>query len=238
MKMFAQKIIAAGVGVFLTTSVAVYGATLYQNTTNDTGNSLNFVNGVTIGNEIVLGNGSPSAIVTNFSFEIYSTLAAFAGNNVQMNVFLYNNNGTNFNGFATPGTTPLYSSGLFTLQTPLSSPSGLDAVQLNFNLSSTPVSVSSNFTFAAVVTGLAASDKVGMELFDPASVGLNHEDYWVNDNGSGWVLKTNSVPTDFGALFQGTPIPEPSTLGLGVAGAFLLLGSFWLRRRQNQSRQG
>src|SRR5665647_3644788 len=117
MKTFAQKIIAAGVGVFLTTSVAVYGATLYQNTTTDTGNSLNFVNGVTIGNEIVLGNGYPSAIVTNFSFEIYSTLAAFAGNNVQMEVFLYANNGTPFNSFATPGTN-LYDSGVFTLHTP------------------------------------------------------------------------------------------------------------------------
>ena len=238
MKAFAQKIIAAGVGVFLLTGVPVYGDILYQNTTTDTGNSLNFINGVTIGNEIVLGNGSPSAIVTNFSFEIYSTLAAFAGNNVQMEVFLYANNGAPFNGFATPGTTPVYSSGLFPLQAPRQF-AGSSRVTLNFDLSSTPFPVlSSNFTFAAVVTGLANFDTVGMELFDPATVGLNHEDYWVNDNGSGWVLKTNSVPTGFGALFQGTPIPEPSTLGLSVVGASLLLGSFWLRRRQDQSRQG
>ena len=235
MKTFAKKIIAVGTGVFLLTGVAVHGATLYQNTTTDTGNSLNFVNGVTIGNEIVLGNGYPSAIVTNFSFEIFSTLAAFAGNNVQMNVFLYANNGIPFNGFATPGITPLYSSGLFTLLTPQQS-SSINAVTLDFNLSSTPVTVSSNFTFAAVVTGLAGSDRVGMELFEPATIGLNHEDYWLNDNGSGWVLNTNSVPTSFGAQFQGTPIPEPSTLGLGVAGASLLLGSFWLRRRQDQGR--
>jgi hypothetical protein len=236
MKTFAQKIIAAGVGVFLTTSVAVYGATLYQNITTDTGNSLNFNNGVTIGNEIVLANGYPSAIVTNFSFEIYSTNASFAGASVRMQVFLYNNNGPLFNTYATPGPS-IYDSGLFPLSTPLQSSLGFsDVVTLNFN--SLNITVNNNFTFAAVVTGLAASDRVGMELFDPAAVGLNHEDYWVNDNGSGWVLKTNSVAAGFGALFQGTPIPEPSTLGLSVVGASLLLGSFWLRRRQDQSRQG
>src|SRR5664279_3695662 len=224
MKTFAQKIIAAGVGVFLLTGVPVYGDILYNNTTTDLGRSLNFINGVTIGNEIVLGNGFTSATVTNFSFEIYSTLAAFAGNNVQMEVFLYANNGAPFNGFATPSSSPLYDSGLFALSTPRQYLT-FNVVTLGFNPLN--ITVSSNFTFAAVVTGLAASDRVGMELFNPATVGLNHDDYWLNDNGSGWVLKTNSVPSDFGALFQGTPIPEPSTLGLSVVGASLLLGSFW-----------
>jgi len=59
-----------------------------------------------------------------------------------------------------------------------------------------------------------------------------------NTSGS-WALMTNSAgPTDFGARFNGTGVPEPSTLGLSVVGASLLIGSFWLRRRQNQSRQG
>jgi hypothetical protein len=234
MKMFAQKIIAAGVGVFLLTGVPVYGDILYNNTTTDLGRSLNFNNGQAIGNQIIMGNGFTSATVTNFSFEIYSTLAAFAGNNVQMEVFLYANNGAPFNGFATPSSSPLYDSGLFALSAPRQF--GFNVVTLGFNPLN--ITVSSNFTFAAVVIGLAASDRVGMELFNPATVGLNHDDYWLNDNGSGWVLKTNSVPSDFGAQFQGTPIPEPSTLGLSVVGASLLLGSFWLRRRQDQSRQG
>src|SRR5450755_2483240 len=108
MKTFAQKIIAAGVGVFLLTGVPVYGATLYDNSSIDRSNSLNFVNGVTIGNEIVLGNGYPSATITNFSFEIYSTNALFAGASIQMEVFLYANNGALFNGFATPSSSPLY----------------------------------------------------------------------------------------------------------------------------------
>ena len=240
MKIFAQKIIAAGVGVLLLTGVPVYGATLYQNTSSDLNSSLNFVNGVKIGNEIVLSPGFTSATVTNFSFEIYSTLASFAGGAfVQMNVFLYANNGIPFNGYATPGTTPLYSSS-FNLLTPRQYLGGTNnAVTLNFDLSSTPVSVSSNFTFAAVVTGLAGSDSVGMELFNPATVGLNYDDYWVQNASGSWALMTNIAgPTDFGARFNGTGVPEPSTLGLSVVGASLLLGSFWLRRRQDQSRQG
>jgi len=223
-----QKLLTVAAAAFLTTGV--HGAILYNNSTIDTGNSLSFINGKTIGSEINLGSGVTSALVTNFSFEIYSTLATFAGPNVQIEAYLYANNGSLFNGYASPGTT-LYDSGLLALQTPLQS-QGLDAVTLNFNLSSTPVSVGSDFTLAVVVTGLAGGDTVGMELFDPASVGQNYGDYWLN-SGGGWALLTNSVPTDFGAQFSGTPTPEPSTLCLAGVGAILLTGLMWKRRRQD-----
>src|ERR1035437_7499021 len=101
MKIFAQKIIAAGVGVLLLTGVPVYGTILYNNTTTDLGRSLNFINGQAIGNQLVLGNGYTSATVTNFSFEIYSTNASFSPT-VQMQVFLYATNGAPVNGFSTP----------------------------------------------------------------------------------------------------------------------------------------
>lgn len=237
MKIFAQKIIAAGVGVLLLTGVPVYGDILYNNTTTDLGRSLNFINGQAIGNQIIMGNGFTSATVTNFSFEIYSTLPAFAGT-VQMQVFLYANNGALTNGYAMPGTV-LYNSGLFALPTPQSFSGGLNAGTLFFDLSLTPTNLPNNFTLAAVVTGMTGSDAVGMELFNPATVGLNYDDYWVQNGTGSWALMTNSVgPVDFGARFNGTGVPEPSTLGLSVVGALLLIGSFWLRRRQNQSRQG
>ena len=233
MKMLVKKLLPAGVGVFLTMNVAVHAATLYDNSSGDTGRSLSFTNGWTVGNEIKMGGGFPSALVTNFSFEIYSTLATFSGT-PNMQVFLYANDGAPFNGYATPGTI-LYNSGLFSFVTPQQS-SGIDAVTLNFDLSAAPVSVGNDFTFAAVVTGLASTDVVGMELFDPAGFGLNYGDYWLK-NGSGWALLTNNVPTDFGARFSGTVTPEPSSLHLGVVGAALLAGITWLRRRQDSSRQ-
>ena len=238
MKIFAQKIIAAGVGVLLLTGVPVYGDILYNNSTTDVGRSLNFINGQAMGNQMVMGSGFTSATATNFSFEIYSTNASFAGS-VQMQVFLYANNGALTNGYNMPGTV-LYNSGLFTLQTPQLFAGGLNVGTVFFDLSSTPISLpNNNFTLAAVVTGMTGLDAVGMELFNPATTGLNYDDYWLQNTSGSWALMTNSAgPTDFGARFNGTGVPEPSTLGLSVVGASLLIGSFWLRRRQNQSRQG
>ena len=239
MKIFAQKIIAAGVGVLLLTGVPVYGSILYNNTTWDNYSSLNFSNGLTVGNQVVMGSGYTSAILTDFSFEIYSSLAAFNSPNVNMQVFLYANNGALTNGYNMPGTA-LYDSGLFTLPTPQTFPGnlGTNVGTVFFDLSLTPIAVSSSFTLAAVVTGMTGSDAVGMELFNPATVGFNYDDYWLQ-NGANWTLMTNSASAiDFGARFNGTGVPEPSTLGLSVVGASLLIGSFWLRRRQNQSRQG
>ena len=238
MKIFAQKIIAAGVGVLLLTGMPVYGSILYDNTTTDNGRSLNFINGQAIGNQMVMGNGYTSATLTNFSFEIYSTLATFATTNVQMQVFLYKNDGASTNSYGMPSTV-LYNSGLFTLPTPLSFTTGYVGTVF-FDLSLAPTNLPNNtFTLAAVVTGMTGIDAVGMEIFNQTTVGYNYGDYWVQNAAGSWALMTNSAgPTEFGARFNGTGVPEPSTLGLSVVGASLLIGSFWLRRRQNQSRQG
>src|ERR1035441_1745601 len=117
MQNIVQKMIAAGAGLFLTTTVAVYGDILYSDTTTDTGNSLSFVNGSTVGCEMFMGNSSAFNSLTSFAFEIYSPDATFSGSTVQMQVLMYANNGTPFNGYPTPSTL-LYDSGLFPLSTP------------------------------------------------------------------------------------------------------------------------
>jgi len=232
MKTIFQKVVFIGTGLFLAMGLTVHAGLIYNNSTVDTGNSLNLVNGQMTGNEIVMGNPYPSDSLSNFSFEIYSPLATFSGN-VQMEVYLYANNGTPFNGYPTPYTT-IYDSGAFALDTPQQF-EGMNAVTLDFDLLPTPITVPRDFTLAVVVTGLAGGDTVGMELFDPPTVGQNYGDYWLN-SGSGWTLNTNAVPTDFGSQFFGSPIPEPSTGYLGVAGATLLMGLTWLGRRQNSSK--
>jgi hypothetical protein len=242
MKIFAQKIIAAGVGVLLLTGVPVYGSIFYQNTSGDTHNSLNFVNGQAIGNQLVMSPGFTSATLTNFSFEIYSSLATFTGT-ISMQVWLYRNDGTPYNTYATPSSI-LYNSGTFGFPanggpSTWSGNIGTNVGTLSFDLSTSIPST--NLTLAVMVTGMAGSDigNLGMELFNSPTVGQNYRDYWFQTvPGGSWALMTNSAnPTDFGAQFNGT-VPEPSTLGLSVVGASLLIGSFWLRRRQNQSRQG
>lgn len=224
---------AVGAGIILASSVWVRGDILYSNLTTDTGNSLNFINGQALGDEIIMGNAFPSDSVTTFSFEIYSPSAVFSGS-VQMEVFMYLNNGALFNGYASPGTS-LWDSGQFSLSTPQQSV-GQNAALLTFDLSSTPVTVPNDFTLGVVVTGLSGGDTVGMEMFEPATIGNNYGDYWWDVGGS-WGLYTNSIPQDFGAQFQGTPTPEPSTLCLGAVGAAFLMGSTWLRRRHNQLKQ-
>ncbi len=146
-----------------------------------------------------------------------------------MQVFLFANDGPTFNGYKTPSTV-LYDSGGFTLQTPQQA-QGADGVTWNFDLSSSPVTVSSNFTFAAVVTRLDVSDLVGFELFTNGSLGDNYGDFWIH-SGGGWNLTTNSVPGSIGARFEATP--EPSALCFGLFGGFVLLQSRWpVHRKQS-----
>jgi hypothetical protein len=179
------------------------------------------VNGTTIGNELVMAGAASFDTLTSFSFEYYSTESAFVGADVQMVVILYANTGAPFNGYATPSTI-LYNSGLFPLSTPQQYVGG-NAATLNFDLSTTPVTVPRDFTLAIEVTGLDSGDSVGMELFDPATVGQNSGDYWLN-SGRGWELDHNlaGIPTDFGARFEGvSAVPEPTACG-AIAGAWLL----------------
>jgi hypothetical protein len=213
--------------------VAVYGdQLLYDNSTTDTGNTLSFVNGETIGNEINLAPGITSASVTSFSYEIYSPDVTFSGA-VQMEAFLYENNGPgDVNGHPTPSHV-YYDSGVFSLPTPLSFASGVVGT-VNFDLSGSPVTVGNDLTLAVLVTGLANTDTLAMELFDPAGTGQNYADYWLN-NGS-WTLLSTPTKTDFGAQIIGV-VPEPSTVSLCISGA-LLLGFIWLRSsRQETSSQ-
>ena len=227
MKTFSQKIVAVGAGMFLAANMAVYGVTLYDNSTTDTGNNLSLVNGTKLGNEIVMGTPSAFNTLTSFSFEIFSRQTAFNGANVQMEVFLYANNGAPYNTYPTPSSL-LYDSGVFSLLTPWQSGFGY-AATLNFDLSLTPVTVPHDFTFAVEITGLAANDYLGMELFDPATVGQNSGDYWMN-SGS-WVLYQNSggTRTDFGARFLGSAVPDAASTGMLLGAALASLG--FLRRK-------
>ena len=232
MKSILNKVVAVAAGIFLAASLTVNAIPVYNNTSTDSGSSLNFSNGTTIGNQIILGGGYTSALLNNFSFEFYSSNSASAYD-VTMSVFLYANDGTPFNGYATPGTTLLFSENDFTLTL---SP-GTDAATLHFDVSSQNITVPGEFTLAATVTGLHANDILGFEMFTGPTVGSNHQDYWMNDGN--WSL--HNLPqnnTGIGASFDAISVaPEPSTFCLGAVGGSMLLGSVWLRRRKQQCKQ-
>jgi hypothetical protein len=233
MKTFAQKITAVGAGIFLAASVASYGTILYSDNTVDTGNSLSFTNGETLGQQLTI-NGFNALTLTNFSFELYSTNVAFSG--VNMDVTLLTNNGVAYNGYATPGTS-FYDSGIFSLQSPVQT-LGAGASVETLNFTGLSISMPTNFTLAFNISGLGVNTNIAVELFGTATVGVNNGDYWLNNPNvpGGYELYTNSTPVEFGAQFQGTgtpvPTPEPSVICLGAAGMAALMGAIRLRRKK------
>ena len=225
MNTIVQKMIAAGAGLFLTTNVAVYGTLLYSDASTDTGSSLNFVNGTTIGDEIQL---TGAATLNSFTFEYYSpngSLGSGFNGNVQMDVSLNANDGNvgtpNGYGYQNTPNTTLFDSGSFTLQPPAYYyGAGNNVAVLTF--SGLSVTVPQDLTLTIDVAGLAVGDTVGVELFSSPTVGSNQGDYWLND-GTGWRLYALAgTETGFGAQFNGvSAVPEPKAYG-AIAGAWLL----------------
>jgi hypothetical protein len=237
MKRLFLKAMAAGAGIIVASSAGVRGAILYQDTTHNTGQVMNFPNGDQIGEQIWLGTGTTPMYLTNFSFQYYSPVTN-AGP-VQADVILYQNNGAPFNGYSTPFST-FFVSGWFNLPSPWSV-SGTNSATVIFQLSDLQAGafplapnfiLPSNFTFSVSFRGLQGADSVGLPIFNPPSVGFNAGDYWYDVSGN-WELLTNSIgPIAFGAQFLGTPIPEPSVICLGALGVVALTAMG--RRRQRR----
>ena len=68
---------------------------------------------------------------------------------------------------------------------------------------------------------MSDNDSVGVDLYSPPVVGRDYPDYWENTI-AGWVLKTNTVAVDFGAVMQ-AEVPEPSSIALSLAGGIAVL---------------
>jgi len=228
----------AGAVTILGSSAAVRGAVLYQDNASASGQVMNVANNAQFGQQIWLGTLVPEYL-TNFSFEYYSPYTTYSGS-VQMDVRLYENNGTAVNGYASPGTL-FYDSGNFTLTDPWSvsgTNSATVVFQLSDLLSGNTVNLNpsfvlpTNFTFTVSVSGMQGADQVGLPIFGAPSVGANSADYWYYVGGN-WELLTNSTySVSFGAQFLGTPTPEPSVICLGAMGAAAL--TIMVRRRQRR----
>jgi hypothetical protein len=228
MKRILLKAMAASAGIILASSAGVSGAVLYQNTATPSGSVLNFPNNQQVGEQIWLGTLVPQYL-TNFSFEYYSPFISYTGP-VQMDVRLYQNNGALFNGYASPGATPFFDSGNFSLTDPWQV-NGTNTATVIFQLSDllagntinlNPTFVlPTNFTFTVTISGLQGLDQVGLPFFGlngVATVGTNAGDYWYNNSGTWQLLTNSSGSTAFGAQFLGKPTPEPSVLCLGALG--------------------
>jgi len=208
---------------------------IYNNATNDLLTRFPAANGVKYGDEIILAG--TDRFLTNFSFEFYGTNTAGGGTysgSPEVKVRFYYNDGPLFNGYATPSNI-FWESSWFPLgssTTPRSTIwyNGSDFTSGAVIALVNPLLVVSNFTWSVEFRTLGLTDDVGLDIYSPPVVGQDFPDYWEN-LGSGWVLKTNSVPIDFAAQLEAT-IPEPASILLsGFVGLGLL---FALRRRSTR----
>lgn len=143
-----------------------------------------------MGDEILL-TGS-ERYLTNFSFEFWCTNTAnpfaFAGP-VEARVRFYQNNGTNFNGYASPGTN-FYDSGWFALA-PTERSTVVFTLGNDFPWLGLFLPVISNMTWSVQFQGMGATDLVGVDIYFNGGLSSN----WSTILGSATV-NTWTLPID------------------------------------------
>lgn len=207
-KLFSLKSVFLAVGVLAFASAQTSRADLvYADTVNLTPYVLNSSNYI-VGDEIILAG--TSRLATNFTFEFWSSGLSSSAT-VQIRFYL--NDGTG----GAPGTL-LWDSGIDTLFTISPNLLTTNGATLSYD---PEVVVPNQFTWTVQFDNLGGGT-AGVPIYTPPNVGGNFSDYWQND-GTGWLLKTNaSTDMSFGASLQAT-VPEPSTLALALVGAAGLL---------------
>ena len=214
------------VRVYLAISVLCFGlamplsaATIYDNSTTDL--STRFDPGTSqVGNEIILAG--TDRYLTGFSFEYWELNTS--GSQVQADVQFYLNDGTLFNGYASPGPTSFFNSGWFNVSATARSTEVFSIADGDFGAGGLFLPVESNMTWTVQFRGMGTGDSAGVDLYGPPSVGQAYSDYWQN-SGTSWALMTNSAApplANFAADMVAT-VPEPSTMALSVLGGMGLL---------------
>jgi hypothetical protein len=221
------------IGVLLIAIVLPVGAAtpIFNNSVYDLGHRFNPGTNE-VGDEILLA--STERYLTHFDFEFWGTNTlndySFAGT-VQARVRFYENNGTLFNGYPSPGTA-FFDSGWFSAGAPTARSififtEGVDFPDGGLFLPS------SDMTWSVQFQGMGATDSIGVDIYSPPVVGWDYPDYWESSNGS-WQLLTNGVPMDFAARFYANQqVPEPSSAALSALGGLaILVAAYRVRRKQ------
>ncbi len=219
--------------VLLLASVLMIGAsasaaTIYDNSVND--RNLRFGPTTEFGDEIILAG--TERVLTNFSFEYWAlnhgtTDPVGFSPTVSVRLRFYLNDGPAFNTFATPGT--VFYDNTFSITTPTDRNTLVYTAGADLPAGGLFMPVVSNMTWTVQFSGLDADDSAGLDVYyrpvvgtSPAELNNRIDDYWEFSGGS-WALKTNIVDMSFGARFEATNVPEPSTVVFGVLGGLGLL---------------
>lgn len=206
-----------------------FAATIFDNSANDSLSRFN-PGAAVIGDQINFTG--TERYLTRFDFEYWGANSAnafvFAGS-VQARVIFYLNDGPEFNGYATPGTS-FFDSDWFSIK-----PTDRSTLVFSAGSDFSPSGLfipESQITWTVQFTGMSATDSVGVDLYSPPAVGFDAPEFWQN-SGGGWQLLTNAVPMNFGARFFASqePVPEPSVPIL-FSGALIFFAARRFRSRQ------
>ncbi len=211
---FAQLFTVLAAIVLFAQSSQAQQQLVYDNSTID--QNVRFNPGTNeVGDQVTLAGTARG--VKNFTFEYWGT--NFIGNDEQARVRFYKNNGAaSPQGALAPGTV-LFDSGWFSIVatnratlifTDFSSGGGA-VVPLMAGLPD-------SFTWSVQFSGLGPGESAGVDLYGPPTVGGRYSDYWDN-TGSGWELRTNSVPpfTEINFAAKITAVVQPS-LAIALSG--------------------
>jgi len=213
--------------LWIGSTLSLRAATIFDNSTHDLG--IRFNPGTyEVGDQIAFASGSIGQWITDFSFEYWGTNTAsptaFAGGaNVQARVRFYLNDGTPFNGYASPGT-QFYDSGFFTIGP---TPTGRNTLNFTQGADGIPIGgfqvLASEMTWSVQFRGMGATDSLGVDIYNPPTVGSDHTDYWQNNSLRDWTLMTNSLASTMNFAARVSAVPEPSVLALSLAGGLGIL---------------
>jgi len=247
--LFLQGLAAGVVAILAQTA---QGQVIYNNTGQTVGTSVgtsvqegnySFGNNGNqeVGNEIVLGNGSGVYDITSFAVQFFLTGTTLSGNEqVTLNFYLDNGAANSTSGGQQTPKQLIWTSGPSTLSA-FTSAAGA-ALIYTPDVTVTDPDFTWTLTFSGINDGVTG-ETAGLSIFNsqnkvngipvPATGG-NYNDAWVNNGGTWSLNQANSGDPglQFGAIAQtGTPlpVPEPSTIALGVLGAC----GFLARRRKS-----
>jgi hypothetical protein len=235
MKYLTNKLVC--VGMVMSLGFTARAATIFDNTTAYNSHQFTLGNGQQIGNEVTLGSGW---VLTNFQFEYYSPDSGPLNSSLGVDVRFYLNNGPlDPAGYPTPSTL-IFDSGWFSNGNVGAGNIPTGANDLNYNSSDLSTLVTGlpgnvlpgDFTYSITFTNLG-SNTIELPLAN-STAGTNYGTYWLYNNvSSQWALLTNNAtPANDLVIFQGTPTPEPSVIGLGAIGSLLLVGVSKLKRKR------
>jgi hypothetical protein len=222
---FSLKLLVLAVVVSAASMTSRAADTLvYNNTSNYLGNSYYVAS--EFGDQITLSTSTTDRYLTKFMFE-YTSAHGNDGNETAWLRF-YRNDGLG----GIPGSLFFDSRNLPGYATDIPLPRG-NANQVE--ISGVTILVPNTFTWTVQFSNVAASETVGLTMYNPPTVGSNFDDYW-EKSGTTWVAKR--LPGyfySFGALAYATAVPEPGTLQLGVLAGITALGFLFQRRMSKRS---